>query len=283
MFFNDAKARRQLAEYNEKRRRGGYNGHTIIWACQKKGDIYTANVPYDKRGRNLNSPDWKKVPGKCQQLDCSKDWVYVVNKNQEIFRKPVDNSKGWEKTNGGLSCITVTDNGYIWGCNKKGEIFTARANAPANNMGWKKVPGGCRQLHASNTWLYVCNKKQEVFRKPTNTAKADWEKVEGKLKSVSVAESHVWGCNSKRQIFWTETYHRGDSMIWKSPRNSQWEDNDRRCVQLSASGRFVAMVKKDGTLMRKAVDNVTFGWDVIVGSGLKCIAIHNNDIIQSRL
>merc|ERR1711939_950229 len=106
----------------------------------------------------------------------------------EIFRKSVDNSSNWVKCGGGLSCIAVTDNNYLWGCNKKGEIFTARADAPATRMGWQLVSGKCKQVAASTEWVYITNKSQDIFRKPTDNSSGR-EKCSGGLSSISVSDS----------------------------------------------------------------------------------------------
>ena len=86
------KAREEREEYNNYL--NSLSGDTLLWGCNKSDDIFYARV---KLGEDLGKPNWTQVPGKGRQIDCSKDWVYLLNKNQQIYRKPSDNSADWKE------------------------------------------------------------------------------------------------------------------------------------------------------------------------------------------
>merc|ERR1712127_1015627 len=132
-----------------------------VWGVNSSQDIYFARADAP-----ASSMGFEQVSGKGVQVSASNKWVYHVNADEEFYRKAADNSTEWEKTDALLKCITVTDSGYVWGVNSSQEIYFARADAPADSMGFEQVSGEAVQVHASGGWVYHVNEKGNIWRKP---------------------------------------------------------------------------------------------------------------------
>ena len=233
----------------------------LLWGCNHGRQIFTATVP---PGGGPQLP-WKQVDGSCVQLDSSAKWVFCVNKNDNIYRRPVDNSAGWTQTDGRLTCVSVTDSGFVWGCNRGQDIYTARADASAAHMGWVHVSGKCVQIHASSKWVYCVNKCDHIYRKPVDNS-AGWTRTDGLLTCVSVTDSgYVWGCNRQQNIY----YARADAPASKMG----WAHVSGKCVQIHACGSWVYCVNSGAKIYRKPVDN-SAEWTQCTG-GLKWIAVQH--------
>jgi len=241
-----------------------HGGKTILWGRNNAMTIYTAKLPPGRAG--TATLPWEPVQGGCVQLDVSHKWVYTVNRADEIYRKHANNSGNWEKVGGLLTCITVTNNGHIWGINRAGKIYTARANAPAGNMGWQEVVGTGVHIQASNKWVYHINAIGDVYRKRTNNS-GNWEKVEGqKLKCIAITDhGHIWGINHAGEIWTAHTD--------KPASHPGWVKVPGTGVQLHASGGFVYHVNSSGEIYSKRSDN-SGGWTRCTGS-MTCIAVHH--------
>ena len=219
----------------------------MLWGCNRGRKIYTAVVTASDDPKL----PWKQVDGSCVQLDSSFKWVYCVNSGDNIYRRPVDNSAGWAKTDGRLTCVSVTDSGFVWGCNREQNIFTARADAPAARMGWVHVSGKCVQIHASSKWVYCVNKEDNIFRKPVNNS-SGWTQTDGRLTCITVTDSgYVWGCNRNQNIFTARADATASKMGWVSVGG--------KCVQIHACGDWVYCVNENSKIYRKPVDN-SLGW-----------------------
>ena len=242
----------------------------ILWACNHAGEIFTATVPGGGKGH----VDWRKSEGACVQMDVSKKWIYTVNRSDGIYRKHVDGSGTWERCNGEKKHIVVTDNGYVWGRNKHEQIWTARADEPAQRINWHHIPGACRDLAASKKWVYTVNSKEEIYRTRTDSRPRDtggWERCKGNLVSLSITNSgFLWGVGGSGEIWFAEADAPAMSLSWRRV--------EGQASQISASGAWVYHVGTGGTVWRKKANNKGPTWEQVPVPGgvpFKHIAVYH--------
>ena len=124
---------------------------------------------------------FKKINGKFKQITETKDYIYAINLQNEIYKckKPCDGS--WEKVEGTLKQISTSPND-IWGVNESNKIFKKeRTWAPFSFMNWL----GRRFTRWGNFGKF-----------------GNWKEVGGNLKQVSsTGKGYVWGVNEKNQVF----------------------------------------------------------------------------------
>ena len=60
----------------------------MLWAVNDAGSIYYCGKPC------LNGP-WQQADGSLVEVDADANYVYGVNRNDEIYFRPLDNSGRW--------------------------------------------------------------------------------------------------------------------------------------------------------------------------------------------
>ena len=119
---------------------------------------------------------FKKINGKFKQISETKDYIYAINLQNEIYKckKPCDGS--WEKVEGTLKQISASSND-MWGVNESNKIFKKQ-------RGWMNWTGFGRRW--GGFWGKFGN----------------WKEVGGQLKQVSATgRGYVWGVNEKKSSF----------------------------------------------------------------------------------
>lgn len=70
------------------------------------------------------SGDWEIINGRLKQIDGGVQYVYGVNRNNDVFTRPVNGSGEWRHISGQkLTYVTVSAANYIYGVDANGSSY----------------------------------------------------------------------------------------------------------------------------------------------------------------
>ncbi|MCA0237190.1 MAG: hypothetical protein LCH81_12475 [Bacteroidetes bacterium] len=134
---------------------------------------------------------WEKMNGKLAALDVSEDGIiHGVNTADEIFEWT---GSEWKKLPGLLRQVATGSAAHIWGVNAAGQIFRWTGSA------WQNIPGVLNQISAaSDGAVWGINPDNNIFYFDGSAFK----QVTGQLKQISAgAATRVWGVNAGNELF----------------------------------------------------------------------------------
>jgi hypothetical protein len=124
--------------------------------------------------------------------------VWGVNKNDDIFVRPVDGSGSWKHIGGKLIHVSASGNGYVWGVNRANHIF--KCKKPCNG-GWVKVDGALRQIDGGQREVCGVNRQNNLFCRPVDGS-GKWRHISNNLKHVTTSGSYdLYAVSIKDEIF----------------------------------------------------------------------------------
>jgi hypothetical protein len=129
-----------------------------------------AATPYGHSIKGCQRPcaaasSWVNVPGELTQMDVGATELWGVNKDQSIFRKPLDGLGNWIQVNGGLRQLSVGKT-YVYGTNSLDDIYRCPVNAPAQ---WELVAGKMKEVSVGDTEVWAINPSGALYRGTTAT------------------------------------------------------------------------------------------------------------------
>ena len=141
---------------------------------------------------------WKQIPGKLVQLDVDDHEVWGVNKNDDIFVRPIDGSGDWKHIGGKLIHVSASGNGYVWGTNRGNAIF--KCKKPCNGQ-WITVGGGLKQIDGGQREVCGVNRNNDMYCLPVDGS-GRWRHVPRKMKHVTTSGPYdVFGVSPTNKIF----------------------------------------------------------------------------------
>ena len=137
---------------------------------------------------------WEQISGKLKHVCISKNFIWGVNANDDIYMRPypISTSSPWKCMGGKLRQVDC-NNYEVWGVNSADAIYYRRIDG---NGGWIHVGGALRHVTASgNGWIWGTNSNDGIYRmiKPSNNK---WIGLDGKLTQIDGGDQYVYGVNS---------------------------------------------------------------------------------------
>ncbi|MEJ2147214.1 MAG: hypothetical protein P8020_18950 [Acidobacteriota bacterium] len=215
-------------------------GRDAIWGVNGNQEVVTARRPMD--GSGDASVHWTRVEGSLVQVSADNDYVWGLDAQDNIFRRPSAGG-AWQKIPGGLVDISATG-GAVWGVNRAGEVF--RCTKPCDSGAWKIQSGRMSQVSGGLRYVWAIQQPgDKIFKRPVDGA-GDWREVPGGLVQVSAsASSTVWGVNRAGEI-------------WRCAKPCEggvaWQRVAGELSQLSASDREVWGVNSAGQIWHLPTD-----------------------------
>ena len=145
---------------------------------------------------------WKPMDGGLTNITISDTGViFGVNSNDDIYRR--DNlSSPWRQLGGKLVQIAAQGGTTVVGPNRNKQIHRGDGNG-----GWNWIPGGAHWMAASpkgDTWVIGTNSTQwgnyGFWRKDGSNA-PNWTGVAGAAKMISVGEGEIWCMQDNGNLF----------------------------------------------------------------------------------
>jgi hypothetical protein len=186
---------------------GVNNGGQSIWAHAKNPE------ELNSEGRH----GWRSIPGALSNISASnRKWVFGTNKNGAIYqcKKPCKGS--WQRIGGSLSQISGGQN-HVYGVNRNDAIYRKPINNDgAISYGWIPIRGRLKWINAANkNYVYGTNRADNVYvcKKPCT---GDWRQMEspyqGGLKKIEADKDKVYGVNRWRES-WSKPMDAGNSSV----------------------------------------------------------------------
>ena len=107
------------------------SGMGYIWGVDEDEAIYKCKKPCNG--------EWEHVEGHLRQIDGGNQYVYGVNRHEEIWYRKVDGSdKSWQQPNGNKAkYITATGDNKVYKIGLDDKVY--RCDAPCSNGQWTKI------------------------------------------------------------------------------------------------------------------------------------------------
>ena len=170
----------------------GVNGSDSIYAHAKN--------PGEKNADGGNG--WRGIPGGLKNISASnKDYVFGVNRSDQIYQCKKPCKGGWQRMEGGLKQISGGQK-YVYGVNRNDSIY--RARLPITNLRnpqWYKIPGGLKWINAGNKdYIYGTNRSDQIYvcQKPCT---GGWKRIPGGLEAIEADKDTVYGTSRGKNIY----------------------------------------------------------------------------------
>ncbi len=185
---------------------------------------------------------WTRFEDVLVQTSADHDYVWGVNKSNEIFRRPISGGE-WEKMPGLLVNVSATG-AAIWGVNRGGEVFMCRK--PCDSGAWERVPGRLSQVSGGPQYVWGIQQPGDKIFKRFVDGSGEWRQVPGGLKQVSTgATNMVWGVNGAGEIYRCAKPCDAGGLAWERVVGalSQVSANDREVWGVNGAGDIYHLPK----------------------------------------
>ena len=131
----------------------------------------------------------------------NKDYVFGVNRSDQIYQCKKPCKGGWQRMEGGLKQISGGQK-YVYGVNRNDSIY--RARLPITNLRnpqWYKIPGGLKWINAGNKdYIYGTNRSDQIYvcQKPCT---GGWKRIPGGLEAIEADKDTVYGTSRGKNIY----------------------------------------------------------------------------------
>lgn len=144
---------------------------------------------------------WKLINGGLVQVDVDDMEVWGVASDNTIWKRPIDASSNWQRVPGGLTHVSASGYGYIWGVNKIGAIY--KCKKPCSGK-WIPVHGQLKQIDGGQRAVYGVNNQNEIYTMAVDGS-GKWRHIPGppgKAKYITASGTdEVFAINPSDQIF----------------------------------------------------------------------------------
>ncbi len=176
-------------------------GQKEVYGVSGHGNIYArAKNPGEKNASG--GKGWRRIPGGLKNISASnKDYVFGVNRSDQIYQCKKPCKGGWQNMEGGLKQISGGQK-YVYGVNRNDSIY--RARLPITNLRnpqWYKIPGGLKWINAGNKdYIYGTNRNDDIYvcQKPCT---GGWKRIAGGLERIEADQNKVYGTNRGNDIY----------------------------------------------------------------------------------
>ena len=141
-----------------------------------------------------------------------------IIKEQSLHDK--ESSGGWEKMNGNLKQISSSGKDWIWGVNKKDNVYACKK--PCEDSKWIKVPGKLTQIVGGDDDVWGINSSNNIYKMKQDNS-TTWKQVSGSLSNISQGGDWVWGIKKKESC--TVPVKYGDNITIAQTNNSDKTSN----------------------------------------------------------
>ena len=166
-------------------------GKDYVWATGNKNELYKCKKPcYDNK--------WEKVEGKLISLSGDDKYLWGINENKQIVKKPINGEGKWEIINGNLNFIHSSGEKYVWGIDSKDNIY--KCNKPCEGK-WYRIPGGLTQITSDDKHTWGINRGGEIF-KQANNENGKWKRVNGNMKIIDASNMEsIYGLDKQNNLY----------------------------------------------------------------------------------
>jgi hypothetical protein len=260
-----------------------YSGPLMIYGCDPWYDAANASVEnlcLQLLGNStatepawitkLKNGGWRTFDGGLTNITISDTGViFGVNSNDNIYRRDGINS-GWRQLGGALVQIAAQGGDTVVGANRGTAIYRGDGNG-----GWWHIPGGAHWTGASpngDTWVIGTNGTQwgnyGFWRKDGSNA-PNWGPVAGAAKMLSMGAGELWCVQDNGNIF---RWNGGGWELKPKPNGV-----NAKSVAVSVNGKRIMCIADN------APNGVLFAWHqnnwIQVTGHLKQIAISDTMIV----
>uniref|UniRef100_A0A6C0EPN8 Uncharacterized protein n=1 Tax=viral metagenome TaxID=1070528 RepID=A0A6C0EPN8_9ZZZZ len=166
------------------------------------GDAIFARAKDPGKRNATGGTEWRQIGGRLSNISASnKDYIFGVNKYDNIYQCKKPCTGGWQRISGGLKQVSGGQE-YLYGVNSNDSIY--RARLPITNPGnpqWSSIPGRLKWINATNKdYVYGTNRNDNIYacRKPCS---GSWKNIHGGLDKIEADATKVYGVNSSSSIF----------------------------------------------------------------------------------
>ena len=168
-------------------------GQKEVYGVEGGGGI-VAHATAPKRPNATGGTGWRVIPGGLTNISATnKDWVFGINKNDDIYQCKKPCTGAWQKIAGGLKQISGGQNN-VYGVNSGDYIYRARLpiTNPSNPQ-WTRIPGRLKQINAGNKdYVYGTNSNNNLY-KCTKPCSGDWHEMADTFDRVEADNEYVYG------------------------------------------------------------------------------------------
>jgi len=183
-------------------------GLSNITVCGN-GDTWgtnTANLIYRKKNGVAN---WTNVGGRLAKVSCSEDntiWGITKNITSDGGYVYFWNGKGWSRSTGLITSLSVQNKNMVWAVNGKNQIYNRKGSKSADWVPYSKG-GRLSYIHADakgNVWGVAASGNVYYKNKSGN-----WSSIDGNLRMItSGKDGRLFGITKKDGI-WTRAGAKG--------------------------------------------------------------------------
>ena len=190
-----------------------------FWGVNNDYDIF-----FCKRPCNGN---WRQIDGKLMHVDADDHEVWGVDKQSNIYKRPVDGSgRDWTRVSGDLRHVSASGNGYVWGTDSRDHIF--KCAKPCNGQ-WQRVPGALRNIDGGQERVYGVDSEGAVYTQNVD-GRGKWRHIPSKrMKQITASGVHeVFAVDAENKL------HR-----CRKPCVGGWEEMDGHFDHVDAANHGV--------------------------------------------
>lgn len=143
---------------------------------------------------------WEYVSGALVQVDASDDEVWGVNDDGDVFKRPVDGSGSWVLiASKFLQHVSASGNGYIWGIDKDTKIYKCKKPCSGD---FEAVDGSLKQIDGGERYVFGVNSVNQVYYRPVDGSES-WSRVGTQLLQYVTASSpvNVYGVDTANYVY----------------------------------------------------------------------------------
>ena len=124
----------------------------------------------------------------------SNNYVWGINKNDNIYRKKESTNDTWQKMNDSLTNVSASNKDYVWGVNKEDDVYVCKK--PCNDSKWKHIDGKLKQVSGGEKEVWGINSANNIYKKNIDGS-GPWSSMEGQLTNISASgKDYIWGVNN---------------------------------------------------------------------------------------
>jgi hypothetical protein len=188
------------------------------------------------------------MDGGLSNITISNDGViFGVNSNDNIYRRDSIDTP-WRQLSGGLVQISANRSDQVIGANRGTAIYRGNGNG-----GWTNIPGGAQWTAASNqgdTWVIGTNAVgggNYGFWRKDGSNSPNWSSVPGGAIMISIGDDNIWCVNAQGNPY----RYVGGSSTWEQMPLA--EGKPMQSVAVSPNGKRILGVQKGA--------NTLFSWN----------------------
>ena len=188
--------------------------------------------------------EWEHVPGKLVQISAGDTEVWGVTFQNQIYKRPVDGSgDGWVRVGGYLKHVSASGNGYIWGVNRNDNVY--KCKTPCDGE-WVQVDRKLKQVDGGHSYVYGVDGNDDVWTIAINGS-GTWRHIPGKLTYITGSgRDELFGVNSVGNIFRCEK---------PCPGGASWKMMSGALIQVDATADVVVGVNRHDNVYKHALAN----------------------------